>query len=120
MGKRSYRIGLRFYIFIVLIIAVIGGLCFWIFSPAKSYIRYGSMSSSGLCDAVIIYDEQLIDIPENDRLIYQAAEGELVSQGQTVARLYKKGYGGFGRKGFMGASKKYNCGAGKRNHKGYL
>lgn len=92
MGKRSYRIGLRFYIFIVLIIAVIGGLCFWIFSPAKSYIRYGSMSSSGLCDAVIIYDEQLIDIPENDRLIYQAAEGELVSQGQTVARLYKKGY----------------------------
>lgn len=50
------------------------------------------MSSSGLCDAVIIYDEQLIDIPENDRLIYQAAEGELVSQGQTVASLYKKGY----------------------------
>ena len=92
LSSRTYKVNFRFYVFIILIICIIGGLCFWIFSPAESYIRYGSMSSSGLCDAVIIYDEQLINIPENDRLIYQAAEGELVNQGQTVASLYKKGY----------------------------
>lgn len=92
MSARAYKVNLRFYIFIILFICIVGGLCFWIFSPAVSYIRYGSMSSSGLWDAVIIYDEQLISIPENDRLIYQAAEGEMVSQGQEVASLYKKGY----------------------------
>ena len=92
MSARAYKVNLRIYIFIILLICIVGGLCFWIFSPAVSYIRYGSMSSSGLWDAVIIYDEQLISIPENDRLIYQAAEGEMVSQGQEVASLYKKGY----------------------------
>ena len=90
MSARAYKVNLRFYIFIILFICIVGGLCFWIFSPAVSYIRYDSMSSSGLWDAVIIYDEQLISIPENDRLIYQAAEGEMVSQGQEVASLYKK------------------------------
>ena len=92
MSARAYKVNLRFYIFIILFICIVGGLCFWIFSPAVSYIRYDSMSSSGLWDAVIIYDEQLISIPENDRLIYQAAEGEMVSHGQEVASLYKKGY----------------------------
>lgn len=92
MSARSYKVNFRFYVFIILTICIVGGLCFWIFSPSSSYIRYGSMSSSGLWDAVIIYDEQLISIPENDRLIYKASEGEMASQGQTVASLYKKGY----------------------------
>ena len=92
MSTRSYRLGLRFYIFLIIVIAVIVGLCFLLFVPSKSYIRYGSMSASGFCDAAVIYDEQLVSVPENDRLIYRAAEGELVTKGQTLASLYKKRY----------------------------
>lgn len=92
MSTRSYRLGLRFYIFLIIVIAVIVGLCFLLFVPSKSYIRYGSMSASGFCDAAVIYDEQLVSVPENDRLIYRAAEGELVTKGQMLASLYKKGY----------------------------
>jgi len=92
LSTRSYRLGLRFYIFLIIVIAVIVGLCFLLFVPSKSYIRYGSMSASGFCDAAVIYDEQLVSVPENDRLIYRAAEGELVTKGQTLASLYKKGY----------------------------
>lgn len=76
MSTRSYRLGLRFYIFLIIVIAVIVGLCFLLFVPSKSYIRYGSMSASGFCDAAVIYDEQLVSVPENDRLIYRAAEGD--------------------------------------------
>ena len=92
MSTRSYRLGIRFYIFLIIVIAVIVGLCFLLFVPSKSYIRYGSMSASGFCDAAVIYDEQLVSVPENDRLIYRAAEGELVTKGQMLASLYKKGY----------------------------
>lgn len=92
MGTRSYRVGIRFYVFIVLFIGAVGGLCFWLLSPKTDYIRYGSMSSGGFYDSVIIYDEQMITIPENDRLIYNAAEGDKVYQGQALADIYKKGY----------------------------
>lgn len=89
---RRVRVRPRFIIFILIIIAIIVGVCLLLAGRSGGELTIDSIRLEMAADAVIIRDETIVSTEKYDKIVFHVAEGENIGNDTEVAEVYKWGY----------------------------
>lgn len=92
-SRSNYRRN-NFKIIIVLgiIIAIVLTSTILLSAPKSSRLAYCTMSSSDAWSAVVIFNEANIELPDNERIIFNVPNNSAVKAEDVIGEYYKKGY----------------------------
>ncbi len=94
MHRKRWRIGGRFYA-VAAALAVLMGAVIWMLATQQDKvvtIEKGVLAESDATEALVLRSEQVIPSENYGKVVFTAAEGERVKQGDQVAIVYKQGY----------------------------
>lgn len=93
MAKAKVRIKGRFFLLLFLLSGlIIGGVMIANAVKKNGQIQFGSIGATLEVSAVVVRDESITLIEPYEKIIYNVAEGEIVSADQVIAQVYKRGY----------------------------
>lgn len=90
--SRRYRVSSRFYLFVFVIFALLISLLILLFSPTATELKVGQVSGAGIFKGVLLFEEQIIKLPEFDDIIYKVNDRSPVLAEDTLATVYEPGY----------------------------
>lgn len=74
----------------IIVLVFVGAVL--ISSPKSTRLKYTSMSSADMWQAVVIFSEANIDLPDNERIIFNVPNNSAVQAEDEIGEYYKKGY----------------------------
>lgn len=97
--RRRVRIRPRFFIFLLLLVAIIIGCVFgirgligMIAGPQDATVSLGVLEDVKSFDALILRDEEIVRIDTYETILYKATEGQNVTAGDDVLDVFTSGY----------------------------
>lgn len=93
MARRNLTIQPRFYvIFMVMLGIIVGMILFFTRDKNTGEVRYGDVSTELKASSVIVREESTVSTEKYQKITFSAVEGDVVANGQEIARVYKRGF----------------------------
>ncbi len=95
MAKSRYKLRIKGRFFLILIAAI--GLIIGVVLIAQARkrngeIQFGSIDAELEVSAAVIRDEAVVMTEQYEKILFEVVEGEVVSNDQLIAQMYKRGY----------------------------
>ena len=90
LNYRRNNLKLLITLGVIIVLVFVGAI--WISSPKITRLEYTAMSSSEAWQAVVIFNEANIDLPDNERIIFNVPNNSAVQAEAEIGEYYKKGY----------------------------
>lgn len=89
---RKKRFSPRFFVILAVLTVLIAGTVLFLTVPRSVHASYGTISDGQITNAIVIFSEAQIELPDNERIIFDVPNNSEVQAEQIIGQYYKKGY----------------------------
>lgn len=90
--RNKHRLTGKFFIILTILIVLILSAFLIFVVPGTSRVEYGSISAKQIDNYFVVFSEAQMDLPDNERIVFEVSNNEVVQAGDTIGVYYKKGY----------------------------